>query len=147
MENKRFQLLQSFIGKPFSGSPSPFAKWLNGTVISVTNNTIEFQFTVRKEMTNPVGMLHGGVTSSMIDDCIGVNFMILGLENFYPTINLNIDFFNPAFENDTVLVKTELIKLGKTIIHFNAVVINQNNSRVVAKASSNLAVSSIKIPF
>jgi len=27
MENKRLQLLQGFIGKPFSGSPSPFAKW------------------------------------------------------------------------------------------------------------------------
>lgn len=147
MENKRLQLVQSFIGKPFSGSPSPFAKWLNGTVISVDENSVEFQFEIRKEMTNPAGTLHGGIISSMIDDCIGVNFMILGLENFYPTINLNVDFFNPAFENDTVLVKTELIKLGKTIIHFNAVVINQNNGKPVAKASSNLAVSSTKIPF
>lgn len=147
MENKRLQLLKAFIGKPFSGSPSPFAKWLNGTVVSVNDKSIEFKFIVRKEMTNPVGILHGGVISSMIDDCIGVNFMILGLEHFYPTINLNVDFFNPAFENNTVLVKTELIKLGKTIIHFNAVVINQNNNKLVAKASSNLAVSSTKIPF
>lgn len=147
MENKRLQLLQSFIGKPFSGSPSPFAKWLNGTVISVDKNSVEFEFTVRKEMTNPVGMLHGGVTSSMIDDCIGVNFMILGLENFYPTINLSVDFFNSASENDTVLVRTELIKLGKTVINFNAVVINQNNGKLVAKASSNLVISPIKIHF
>ncbi len=147
MENKRFQLLQSFIGKPFSGSPSPFAKWLNGTVISVDENSVEFEFTVRKEMTNPVGMLHGGVTSSMIDDCIGVNFMILGLENFYPTINLSVDFFNSASENDTVLVRTELIKLGRTVINFNAVVINQNSGKLVAKASSNLVISSIKIHF
>ncbi|KIA85829.1 PaaI family thioesterase [Flavobacterium sp. AED] len=146
MENKRLQLLQSFIGRPFSGSPSPFARWLNGTVVSVNEKAVEFQFTVRKEMTNPAGTVHGGVLSSMIDDCIGVNFMILGLENFYPTINLNVDFFNPAFENQTVLVKTELIKLGKTIIHFNAVVINQTNNKLVAKAGSNLAISSIKIP-
>jgi acyl-coenzyme A thioesterase 13 len=146
MENKRLQLLQSFIGRPFSGSPSPFARWLNGTVVSVNEKAVEFQFTVRKEMTNPAGTVHGGILSSMIDDCIGVNFMILGLENFYPTINLNVDFFNPAFENQTVLVKTELIKLGKTIIHFNAVVINQTNNKLVAKAGSNLAISSIKIP-
>ncbi|WP_445457385.1 PaaI family thioesterase [Flavobacterium sp. HNIBRBA15423] len=146
MENKRLQLVQSFIGKPFSGSPSPFAKWLSGTVISVDENSVEFEFTVRKEMTNPIGMLHGGVTSSMIDDCIGVNFMILGLENFYPTINLSVDFFNSASENDTVLVRTELIKLGRTVINFNAVVINQNSRKLVAKASSNLVISSIKIP-
>lgn len=73
MENKRLQLLQSF-------SPSPFAQWLNGTVVSVNDKAVEFQFIVRKEMTNPVGILHGGITSSMVDDCIGVNFMILGLE-------------------------------------------------------------------
>jgi acyl-coenzyme A thioesterase 13 len=40
MEDKRLQLLQSFIGKPFSGSPSPFAKWLNGTVISIDDNSV-----------------------------------------------------------------------------------------------------------
>ena len=146
MENKRLQLLQSFTGKPFSGSPSPFAKWLNGTVVSVDENSVEFQFEVRKEMTNPAGTLHGGVICGMFDDCIGVNFMILGLENFYPTINLSVDFFNSASENDTVLVRTELIKLGRTVINFNAVVINQNNGRLVAKASSNLVISSIKIP-
>ena len=79
MENKRLQLLQSFIGKPFTGSPSPYAKWLNGTVISADESSVEFQFEVRKEMTNPVGMLHGGVTAGIIDDCIGVNFIVLGL--------------------------------------------------------------------
>ncbi|WP_108424547.1 PaaI family thioesterase [Flagellimonas amoyensis] len=147
MENKRLKLVQSFIGKPFSGSPSPFGKWLYGTVVSVDEKSIEFQFTVRKEMTNPLGMLHGGVISSMIDDCIGVNFMVLGLENFYPTISLNIDYFNGASVNDTVLVKTELIKLGRTIINFNALVKNQNTERLIAKASSNLAVSELKIPF
>jgi len=147
MENKRLKLLKQYIGKPFSGSPSPIAKWLNGTVISVDENSVEFQFDVRKEMTNPAGTLHGGVISSMIDDCIGVNFMILGLEYFYPTINLNVDFFNAASENDTVLVKTELIKKGKTVINFNAVVINQNNGKLVVKASSNLAISSRKITF
>ncbi|HEX9826662.1 MAG TPA: PaaI family thioesterase [Flavobacteriaceae bacterium] len=146
MENKRLQLVQSFIGKPFSGSPSPFAKWLNGTVISVDENSVEFQFEVRKEMTNPAGTLHGGVICGMFDDCIGVNFMILGTEYFFPTINLNVDFFNSASENDIVLVRTELIKLGKTVINFNAVVMNQNNGKLVAKASSNLVISSVKIP-
>jgi hypothetical protein len=31
-------------------------------------------------------MLDGGVISSMIDNCIGINFMIFGLENFYPML-------------------------------------------------------------
>jgi acyl-coenzyme A thioesterase PaaI-like protein len=79
MENKRLQLLQNFIRKPFSGIPSSFAKW-NGTVISVDENSVEFKFGVRKEMTNPAGTFHGGVICGMFYDCIGVNFMILGTE-------------------------------------------------------------------
>lgn len=145
MENKRLQLLQSFIGKPFSGSPSPFAKWLNGTVVSVDENSVEFQFEVRKEMTNPVGMLHGGVISGMIDDCMGVTFFILGLEYFYPTINLNVEFFSSAKEGETVTVQTKVVKQGRTIINLKAEVMNEEQ-KVIAFATSNLAVSQIKIP-
>lgn len=147
MENVRLKQLQSFIGKPFSGSPSPFAHWLNGTVVSVDNKSVEFQFLVRKEMTNPIGMLHGGVISGMIDDCIGVNFFILGLEYFYPTINLNVEFFNPVLEGETILVKTQVMKQGKTIVNIKADVIIENTRKVVAQATSNLVISSIKIPY
>ncbi|MBB4802160.1 uncharacterized protein (TIGR00369 family) [Flavobacterium nitrogenifigens] len=146
MENKRLLFLQSFIGKHFTGSPSPFAHWLNGKVISVEEKAVQFEFEIRKEMTNPVGMLHGGVTAGMIDDCIGVNFMVLGLEKFYPTINLYIDYFNPVFENQTVIVTTKLEKLGKTIINIKAEVTNKNTSKIVAQASANLALSDFKIP-
>ena len=146
MKNKRLQFLQSFIGKHFTGSPSHFAHWLNVKVISVEEKAVKFEFEIRKEMTNPVGMLHGGVTAGMIDDCICVNFMVLGLEKFYPTINLYIDYFNPVFENQTVIVTTKLEKLGKTIINIKAEVINKNTSKIVAQASANLAMSDVKIP-
>ncbi|OFY62225.1 MAG: hypothetical protein A3H98_04455 [Bacteroidetes bacterium RIFCSPLOWO2_02_FULL_36_8] len=145
MDNQRLKHLQSFIGKHFTGSPSPFARWLNGKVISVEEKSVEFQFLVRKDMTNPVGMLHGGVISGMIDDCVGVNFFILALEYFYPTVNLNVEFFSPASEGETVIVKTQVIKQGKTIINIKADVINENTKKLVAQATSNLVVSNIKM--
>lgn len=147
MENQRLKFLQSFIGNHFTESPSPYAHWLNGKVISVEEKSIAFQFLVRKDMTNPAGMLHGGVTSGMIDDCVGVNFFILAMDYFYPTINLNVEFFNPAFEGETVIVKTQVVKQGKTIINIKADVVNETTKRLVAQATSNLVVSSIKMPF
>ena len=86
-------------------------------MISVDKNSVEFQFEVRKEMTNPAGTLHGGVICGMFDHCIGVNFMILGTENFFPTINLNVDFFGAVKEGDTVIVKTNVVKRGKFVIN------------------------------
>jgi len=144
MENPRFLFVKSFIGKHFTDSPSPFAHWLNGKVVAVSENALEFSFLVRKEMTNPVGMLHGGVISGMIDDCMGVTFFTLGLEYFYPSINLHVDFFNPAKEGEIVHVKTRVMKQGKTIINIRAEVLNQRNI-LVATATSNLAKSTYKI--
>ncbi|WP_291138937.1 PaaI family thioesterase [Flavobacterium sp. UBA7663] len=144
MENKRLQLLQSFIGKPFTGSPSPYAKWLNGTVISADESSVAFQFEVRKEMTNPAGTLHGGVICGMFDDCIGVNFMILGTENFFPTINLNVEFFSAVKEGDSVIVKTTIIKKGKSVINVKADMFS--SQRIIASATSNLVISEMKIP-
>ena len=144
MKNQRLEFLKSFEGRIFEGSPAPFAKWLQGKVIAASESSVAFEFIVRKEMTNPVGMLHGGVMAGMIDDCIGVNFYVLGLELFYPTINLNIDFFSAAREGETVRVRTEVVKLGKTIINIQAEIFNYEN-RKIAAATANLAVSNLKI--
>jgi len=146
MENQRLKFVQGFIGKQFTGSPSPYAGWLGGKVISADEKSVEFEFMVRKEMTNPVGMLHGGVISGMIDECMGINFFCLGLEYFYPTINLNVDFFNAVKEGELVIIRTEVIKKGKSIINIKANAINEKQ-RLVAQASSNLAASDIRIPF
>jgi len=100
MENHRLKFVKGFIGKQFTGSPSPYAQWLAGKLISAEEKAVAFQFRVRKEMTNPVGILHGGVIAGIIDDCMGVNFFLLGLEYFYPTINLNVEFFNPALKGE-----------------------------------------------
>lgn len=144
MNNQKLEMLKGFIGKTFEGSPSPFGLWLKGKVVAATTHSVEFEFTVRNDMTNPVGMLHGGVTAGMIDNCIGVNFYVLGLDYFYPTINLNIEYFSGAKEGETVLVKTQVVKQGRTIINLRAEVTNQQG-KVLAFATSNLAVSTIKI--
>ena len=147
MDNQRLKQLQSFIGKHFTGSPSPFARWLNGKVISVEEKSVEFQFLVRKDMTNPVGMLHGGVVSGMIDDCVGLIFSYLLWNIFIRLLILIVEFFSPASEGETVIVKTQVVKQGKTIINIKADVINENTKKLVARATSNLVVSNIKMPL
>ena len=64
----------------------------------------------------------------------------------YPSINLNVDFFTAAKEGEIVVVRTQVIKQGKSIINIKADVIN-NKQRLVAQASSNLIASNIKISF
>ncbi len=146
MENERLKMVSSFIGKPFTESPSPFAHWLRGTIISVSEESLEVEFLIRKEMTNPAGTLHGGVIAGMIDDCMGTNFFVMGLENFHPTINLNIEYFNPAKEGEIVLVRTKVVRRGRTLINMKADMFGKRE-RHLASATSNLIATNIKIPF
>ena len=77
---------------------------------------------------------------------VWVLIFLLRLECFYASINLNVDFFTAAKEGEIVVVRTQVIKQGKSIINIKADVFN-NKQRLVAQATSNLAASDIKIHF
>src|SRR4051812_9982997 len=97
-ENKSLEVLKSYIGKEFTASPSPFSSWLKPVVLAAEEGKLTFQFQVRKEMTNPIGTLHGGVTAAIIDDIIGTTFFSYNEEYFYITLNNVIDYFATARE-------------------------------------------------
>ena len=82
---KRLLFLQSFIGKELSGSPSHYMNWLKPVVLSAERGELIFSYLVRKEMTNPAGLLHGGVTAGIIDDLIGATVYTLGLSSAFTT--------------------------------------------------------------
>lgn len=138
------QFLKQFIGKEVQNSPSPFMNWLRPVMVSVEEGRLVFQYTVRNEMTNPFKTLHGGITAAMIDDAIGATLISLGESNFYVTINLAIDYFAAAKENDVILAETSIIKKGKTIVNAQCEIWNEDRSKLLAKGYTNLIKTEIK---
>lgn len=136
--NDRLKVFQSFIGKEVSDSPSNFMNWLKPTVITAEKGTLHCSYVVRNEMTNPYGILHGGITAGIIDDLIGATVFTLGLANAYTTVNNNIDYFAPAKEGDIITAKTSIIKLGRTIINLQCEVFLTSKNRLIAKGYSNM---------
>jgi len=130
--------MQSFTGKEFTGSPSPFMLWLKPTVVSAEKGKLCFQYTVRKEMTNPFGTLHGGITSAIIDDIIGATMFSLDEPYRNITINNVIDFFNPAREGDIILAETSINKNGSKVVNAQCIVWDENRTRIIAKGYSNM---------
>ena len=80
---KQLEVLQEHVGKEFTASPSPYMKWLKPIVLKAEQGQLSFQYIVRKEMTNPMGTLHGGVTSSIVDDIIGATMFSFNEDCFY----------------------------------------------------------------
>ena len=89
-------------------------------------------------MTNPMHILHGGVTAAIIDDAIGAAVYSLNNSHAYTTVNLNVDYFSPAKEGDVVIAQTAVIKKGRQIMNAECLVWNSDKTKLIAKGNSNL---------
>ncbi len=135
--NPILEWMQANLNKSMSEAPSPVARWLNGTLRDAQEGTLTVDYLVREEMTNPIGILHGGMTAAIMDDLIGATIIALGRDDFYTTIDLAIDFFASARMGEIVTAKTRLVKAGKRVIHAECELLN-TEGRLLAKGRSNL---------
>lgn len=136
--------LKANIGKEVENSPSPFMNWLRPVMVSVEEGTLIFRHTVRKEMTNPFGTLHGGVTAAVIDDAIGATLIAYEEPNFYVSVNLVIDYLSAAREGDIILAVTSITKKGSQVVNAQCEVWNADRTRLIAKGYTNLLKTEIK---
>ncbi|RYU93274.1 PaaI family thioesterase [Emticicia agri] len=143
--NPVIEFFKSNIGKyAVDVSPSSLGRWMNGKLIAVAEGSVEVEFVVREEMTNPLKILHGGTAASMLDDVMGMTVYMLGRENFYSTVNLHVDYLSPAKEGDVLLVKSNIIRAGKTVIHIECAIYNADK-KIVAKCTSNMVATGLKM--
>lgn len=145
-ENKRLAFMQKLIGQHLQESPSAVGRWLNGKLIDVEEGSMEVQFVVREDMTNAMGVLHGGIASTILDDVVGTMVYALGREFAFTSVNLNCDFLHTARLEDVITAKGKIIRAGKNIIHVEGQITDQEG-KIIAKCTSNLIQTNLKIPF
>lgn len=140
------ETLKNQIGKNATEfSPSPYGHWLNGKLLAVEAGSLQMSYLIRKDMTNPMGILHGGVTAGIMDDLIGMTIgATLDLEFFFTSVNLNIDYLSAGKIGETIIATTKINRQGKQIINAEAVISNESG-KILAKATTNLA--STPFPF
>ena len=144
--NSHLDFFRTQIGQTMSGSISPLGRWLNGTIRAVDYGRLVADFTIREEMTNPAGVLHGGAGAAILDDLIGVMVFSLGREYAYTSVNLTIDFLHAARKGDVVTATAEVIREGKNIVHCEGRIV-ADNGKIIAKCATNLIQTSVKLNF
>ena len=143
--NQVLEFFKSNIGKTSAEiSPSPFGRWLNGTLIGVEEGSLTMEFTMRKDMCNPGGIMHGGVAIGMMDDIIGLTSFMMGNQVFYSTVNLNTDFLYSAKPDEKLIVKSKIVRMGKKIAHAEGEIRNEAG-QIIAKCTTNLVATSNEI--
>lgn len=137
MSNQMLKFFQSNIGKEANEFAPPFTQWLRPTIRKVEMGSFEWEFTVRKEMTNPLKLLHGGVQAAILDDVIGATVAALDKPNPAVSLNLTIDFLGKAYEGEVILAKSNVIRQGKQVIYIQGEIVN-SEGKLIAKATSNM---------
>ena len=135
---KMIKLFNAFKGKNLGElSVPPFSKWLNGQFIRAQYGMIELEFEVRPEMSNPTGLLHGGMQCALMDDTIDITTVTLGYEGFPISIDFHVDFLGKVKVGEKVRVIGKVIREGKNIIHMIAEIYDLEG-RLISKGNSNL---------
>ena len=136
--NPHLAAIQQEIGMEFNNSPSPFSQWLKPIVRSAEAGALIFEYRIRKDMTNPMKVLHGGVSAGIIDDVIGATVFTMNLSHHYTTINNYIDYFAPAHEGDIIEARSSVVKRGKQIINLQCELWLPVKNRLIVRGYSNM---------
>ena len=142
--NPMLEQFKKLVGKKLDKTPSKAGNWLGGTLLEIENGFIKVSYTITPAMCNPAKILHGGVSSLMMDDVIGMANFATGSEFLMTSINLNVDFLSSVKMGEKVEVFAKLVRSGVNLNHWEAV-ITKDSGKLVAKASSNMIKTHVKL--
>jgi uncharacterized protein (TIGR00369 family) len=142
--NPRIEYMSKKINQSLSDSPGPVSRWLNGTLLAINYGFLKVAYTVREDMVNPMGLLHGGIAATMLDEVAGANTYFLGREYAYVTVNLNCDYLHAAKTGETIIAESTVIRAGNNVVHCECKLVNAEGL-IVAKCATNLIKTSIKL--
>ena len=133
----------------------PFNKHLGIKVLEVTEDSAKISINMADELVGNMahGILHGGVTSSILDvvggiavtsgmlnnlDSDDINEMLKRISKL-GTIDMRVDFLKPGW-GETFIASSELVRLGKRVAVTRMEVHNQDDV-LIAMATASYSVA------
>lgn len=86
------------------------SQWLGIRLLKIEEGECHLEMTVRKEMLNGFGTIHGGIAYSLADSALA--FAVNSFGKISPLIQGSMNYAKPAFEGDILVAKAKVIYLG-----------------------------------
>lgn len=102
-----------------------FSQWLGIEVLDVSEGYSKIQMTVRPEMINGFGIVHGGVAFSLSDSAFA--FACNNRNNLSVALDTSINFLKPVHVGDVLIAEAKELHNGRTTGLYHISVFNQNN--------------------
>lgn len=106
-----------------------FSKWLGIEILEVSEGYSKIKMTVRKEMINGFGIVHGGVAFSLADSAFA--FACNNRNNLSVALDTSINFIKPVHVDDVLTAEAKEIHNGRSTGLYHITITNQQ-SHVVA---------------
>lgn len=101
-----------------------FSQWLGIELLVIKEGYSQIKMTVRTEMINGLGVVHGGIAFSFADSCFAFacnsrNILSLALDTA-------INFIKPVFVGDILIAEAQEIHNGKSTGLYQITITNQH---------------------
>lgn len=105
-----------------------FSQWLGITVVEVKEGYAKIQMTLRKEMINGLGVIHGGITFSFADSAFA--FACNNRNNLSLALDTSINFTKPTQPGDILIAEAKEAHNGRSTGLYLITVSNQKDEQV-----------------
>lgn len=89
-----------------------FSKWLAINILEVDKGYCKLNYTIRPEMLNGFGTVHGGILFAASDSALGFACNAHGILSV--ALEVSISYTRPALEGQILTVIAQEVNLGKT---------------------------------
>jgi acyl-CoA thioesterase len=105
-----------------------FSQWLCIEVIEIKEGYSKIQMTIRKEMVNGFGIVHGGIPFSLADSAFA--FACNNRNNLSVALDVTITFTKAVNVGDVLIAEAKEVHNGRSTGVYLITVINQKNEQV-----------------
>jgi len=105
-----------------------FSQWLGIEIIAIEDGYSKIQMTVRDEMVNGFGIVHGGIAFSLADSAFA--FACNNRNNLSVALDTSINFTCPVRVNDTLTAEAREIHDGRSTGLYLVTITNQHDIEV-----------------
>lgn len=120
------QLAQQVVSKMMEHDA--FSKWLGIEVLEVKEGYSKLQMTLRAEMLNGFGVIHGGIAFSLADSAFA--FACNNRNNLSVALDVSITFTKAGQPGDVFTAEAKEVHNGRSTGLYLITVTNQNNQAV-----------------
>jgi len=105
-----------------------FSQWLGIELLEIKEGFSKIKMTIRPEMINGLGIIHGGVTFSFADSAFA--FACNNRNNLSVALDTSINFLKPVHVNDVLIAEATEIHNGKSTGLYHIHIKNQHDHNV-----------------